>query len=155
MKRSEFQGPLPSGFTSLCLHTSVIPCPGFSWDRVNSVWMFGCCWVMGVYLGPGWATQWGRAAAFMRRQQRAERSQGSWPEFGTGGLWSYRELSEGRPLLRGCWVLVGRWWDIALLCVGQRLTSDCTADVYVGCSISMLLFTWKQQQYKECDNTIW
>lgn len=34
--------------------TAPFPCCGFSWDRVNSTPMFGCCWVMGVCVW-GWA----------------------------------------------------------------------------------------------------
>lgn len=42
-----------SSLTASCLHLSIIPCPGFRWDSVNGMWMFGWCWMMRVYLGPG------------------------------------------------------------------------------------------------------
>jgi len=42
------------------------PCPDFG-PVPTSHWLFGCCWAMGVCLGLGQDTRWGRATATMAR----------------------------------------------------------------------------------------
>lgn len=79
-----------------------------------------------------WESTWGQARPLNGEELQplwgGSRGQGgagtAGLNFGMGRPWSCRELS----LLRDCWVLVGRWWDIALL-VGHGTVVVCWSEV--------------------------
>lgn len=104
-------------FLSLCL--------GFSWGIVNSTTMFGCCWVMRAYSGPGqaWTLAREESLPFWQFSKDVGQRQDSWPELGKCVV-PYHAASWRRPQSCGelagggycsgigC-ALVGVWWDIA------------------------------------------